>query len=42
MLNLSDKVKTIDLLKGGMNLVEVVWCYGKNESIIHSIWDKKP
>jgi hypothetical protein len=31
VLNLNDKVKILDLLKG-----EVGWHYGKNESSIHS------
>jgi hypothetical protein len=34
-------VKVLDLLKGGMSLAQVGWCYGKNESIIHSIQYKK-
>jgi hypothetical protein len=36
MLNLRDKVKILDLLKGDMYLAKVRQCCGKNESNIHS------
>jgi hypothetical protein len=41
VLNLSDKVKILDLLKGSLSLVEVLWYYGKNESSICSSQDKE-
>jgi hypothetical protein len=41
VLNLSDKVKILDLLKGGMPLAEVGWCHKKSESSICSIPDKE-
>jgi hypothetical protein len=37
VLNLNDKVKILDLLKGSTFLAEVGQCYGKNESSICSI-----
>jgi hypothetical protein len=37
VLHLNDKMKILDLLKGGMCLVEVGWYCGKNESGICSI-----
>jgi hypothetical protein len=37
VLNLSDKVKILDLLTGNMSLVGVGWYYGKNESSICSM-----
>jgi hypothetical protein len=36
VLNLSDKVESLFLLKGGLSLVEVRWSYGKNELSICS------
>jgi hypothetical protein len=39
VLNLSNKVKILDLTKCGMTLVKVGWHYGKNESGICSIQD---
>jgi hypothetical protein len=36
MICLNDKVKIWDLLKGSMSLAALWWCYGKNESSIHS------
>jgi hypothetical protein len=36
VINLSDKMKILDLLKGGMSLVEVGLCCGKYESDIHN------
>jgi hypothetical protein len=36
VVNLSNKVKILDLLKGGMSLAEVEWQYGKNDSGICS------
>jgi hypothetical protein len=41
VLNLSEKLKILHLLKGGMSLVEAGKQYGKNESSIHSIQDKE-
>jgi hypothetical protein len=41
VLNLNDEVKILHLLKGGMSLAEVQWCYGKNELSICSIQDKE-
>jgi hypothetical protein len=35
VLNVSGKVKILDLLKGGIALVEVSQHYGKNKSSIH-------
>jgi hypothetical protein len=35
VLNLSDRVKILDLLNCTMSLVEGEWRYGKNESSIH-------
>lgn len=32
MLNINDKVKILDLLKGGMSVTEIGQCYGKDES----------
>jgi hypothetical protein len=40
VLNLSDKRKFLDLVKGGMSLAEVRRHYGKSEWSIRSIWDK--
>jgi hypothetical protein len=40
-LNFSDEVKILNLLKGSMALVEVGWCYGKNELSICSVQDKE-
>jgi hypothetical protein len=37
VLNLSDKVKNLDLLKSGMSLAEVEQCYGKKESNFYSV-----
>jgi hypothetical protein len=39
VLNLNDKVKFLDLLKGSMSLAEVGHHYGKNESSICSTQD---
>jgi hypothetical protein len=39
VLNLNDKVKFLDLLKGSMSLAEVGQHYGKNESSICSTQD---
>jgi hypothetical protein len=36
MLNLSDKVKTLEVLKGSLSLVEVVHPYGKSKSSLCS------
>jgi hypothetical protein len=36
VLDLSDKVKILDMLKGSMSLVEAGWCYGENKSSIFS------
>jgi hypothetical protein len=37
VLNLSDKVTVLDLLEGGISLVEIGQHYGKNELSIHNI-----
>jgi hypothetical protein len=36
MLNLSDKTKIWELLKGGISLAEVEWQHGKSGSSIHN------
>jgi hypothetical protein len=36
VLNLSDKVKILDLLEGGMSLGVLGQCYGENKSSIHN------
>jgi hypothetical protein len=37
VLNLNDKIQILYFWKGNQSLVEVGWCYGKNESSSHSI-----
>jgi hypothetical protein len=37
VLNLSDAMKFLSMLKGSMSLVVVAWHYGKNESSIQSM-----
>jgi hypothetical protein len=37
VINLRDKVKILDVLKGSMPLVEAGWYYGKKIPSIHSI-----
>jgi hypothetical protein len=41
VLNLSDKVNFLDLLKDNMSLGEVRLCYGENESNICRVRDKE-
>jgi hypothetical protein len=37
MLNINDKVKILDLLKGGMSVTEFGWCYEKNSRIYRTV-----
>jgi hypothetical protein len=41
VLNLSNKVRILDLLKSSVSFIVVGWHYGKNESSSHSIQDKE-
>jgi hypothetical protein len=38
MLNLSDNVNILDLLKGGMSLAKIGWCYGKMNQASTAQW----